>query len=168
MRAGENGIRFPESADVVRFVAGWMRTSRPFAIRSEIADRSTNPSLRDNRGTKEINCATPIRSSASPCHVDDVNAGINMTFRETSTSVRFMGLNVVPFTTPLREGTGVGDEIQPSRRGHLSVKFPGDPRRFAGRWRRRHGTDTPSVATLLSINKSTADVRQRPFYFSAG
>jgi len=62
----------------------------------------------------------------------------------------------------------VGSGIQPSRWGYLSVKFPGDSRRFAGRWRRRHGTDTPSVATLLSINKSTADVRQRPFYFSAG
>jgi len=32
-----------------------------------------------------------------------------------------------------------------------------------GALRRRHGADTPSVATLLSINKSTADVRHFTF-----
>lgn len=80
---------------------------------------------------------------------------------------RFVDLNIF-FSRRFERRHLVGGRIQPSRWGHLSVKFLGDSRRFAGRWRRRHGTDTPSVATLLSINKSTADVRQRPFYFSAG
>lgn len=116
---------------------------------------------------EEINCTILTQLFVSLRHVDGTNTRLTWHFAKRLQLRRFTDFSIF-LSRRFERRHLVGDGMQPPRKGHLSVKFPGDSRRFAGRWRRRHGTDTPSVATLLSINKSTADVRQRPFYFSAG